>query len=110
MRIVNEKELMKIKSQKSFLMTLVLIIITASACTFDEPTLPKWFTDWRIPIPNPGFEMSEAINDSTIIDTTYEGQSTIAISIVDSSERKRISKSDMAFLPTGDKAEQGRDY
>ena len=88
-------------------MTLVLIIITASACTFEEPTLPKWFTDWRIPIPNPGFVMSEAINDSTIIDTTYEDQSIIAISIIDSSERKRISKADMAFLPTGDKAEQG---
>ncbi len=98
---------MKTRTQKSFLITLGLIIIAATACTFDEPTLPKWFTDWRIPIPNPGFEMSDAINDSTIIDTTYDGQSTIAISIIDSSERKRISRADMAFLPNGDKAEQG---
>ena len=97
---------MNIKNQKLFLFALVLILITTSACTFDNPTLPTWFTDWRLPVPNPGFVMSEATNDTTIIDTTYEGQSTIAISIIDSSERRRISEGDMAFLPEGDKAEQ----
>jgi hypothetical protein len=97
---------MNIKTQKLFLFALVLVLATTSACTFDEPILPTWFTDWRLPVPNPGFVMSEIVNDTTIVDTTYQGQSTIAISIVDSSERKQISREDLAFLPEGDNAEQ----
>ncbi len=98
---------MKTYKQNFCLISLLIVMIAVSGCSFEEPVLPSWFTNWRAPIPNPGFVMEEAINDSTIIDTTFEGQSTIAISIIDSSERQQISRSDLAFLPNGDQAEQG---
>ncbi len=80
----------------------ILLLLIIAACTFQEPTLPTWFTDWALPIPNPGFVMSEVINDSTIIDTTYQGNKILAVSIKDTSERKQISPEDLAFEPESD--------
>ncbi len=90
------------KIKLTYLLTL-WILLMLGACTFEEPTLPSWFTDWAVPIPNPGFVMSDVINDSTIIDTTYNGKDIIAISIKDSSERKQISPEDLSFEPESDK-------
>ena len=82
---------------------VIWLLLMAGACTFEKPTLPAWFTDWALPIPNPGFVMSDVVNDSTIIDTTYNGKDIIAISIKDTSERKQISPEDLAFEPESDK-------
>ncbi len=81
---------------------LALLMLLLAACTFEEPTLPEWFTDWALPIPNPGFVMSDVINDSTIVDTTFNGKDILAISIKDTSDRKQISPEDMSFEPESD--------
>jgi len=84
----------------------IIILFMFFACTLEEPTLPTWFVEWRLPIPDPGFEVSEAINDSTIVDTTVNGVPIIAVSIKDSSERQQVSPSDLATKPDDDSLTQ----
>lgn len=104
---INEKAKMyTIKHVIVFLIAAVMTIFIA-ACTFEEPTLPSWNTEWRIPLANPGFVMKDIANDSTLIESVDEnGIPIIAINIADSTEKQQISRGDLAILPEGDNSSQ----
>ena len=105
----NESEILLSMVSKSFNIRYLFIValLVLFSCNLEEPTLPSWFTEWRLPIPNPKFVISEEIvNDSTIIDTTDNGEKIIAISIEDSLERRTVSSSDLAVKPENDSSFQ----
>jgi hypothetical protein len=82
---------------------VALLLLGIQACTFEEPTLPRWFTELRLPIPVEGKTMQEAVNDTVIIDTTDAGNPIIAISVRDSSDREKVSRDDLAIKPDDDR-------
>jgi hypothetical protein len=95
-----------LKKIKLIFITALIFLFGMQACTFEEPTLPTWFNEFTIPIPSPGFTVKEAINDSTIVDTTDVGEDIIAISISDSLDPQNVDRSDLAIKPDNDRLAQ----
>ena len=79
------------------------------ACTLEEPVLPTWLAEWGFPFES-GFTMTEILDDPNfILDSTGTGQSRIAISISDTSEKKSVSSSDLGIKPDGKTASENID-
>ena len=78
---------------------LIIGMVVWIACTINEPSLPKWFVEWKLPIPQADFVMEEATDDSNIVlDTTATGSQFLEISVSDSLERQTVSPEDMAVM------------
>jgi hypothetical protein len=82
---------------------LISGLIIFMACSLDDPKLPNWFVEWRIPIPQADWVMEEATDDSNIVlDTTLTGMTFLEISVVDSLDRQSVDPEDMATLADPD--------
>ncbi len=79
---------------------LMIGLILFMACSIDEPKLPRWFTDWRLPIPYADWVMEEATDDSNIVlDSTMTGTTFLEISVIDSLDRYSVEPERLAVLP-----------
>lgn len=76
----------------------LLFMALLTACTLNEPKLPAWDTQWSLQLPADDFNMSEVVDDSTLIaDTTQSGIPIISFTTSDTSEWQRIDKTDLAL-------------
>jgi len=83
---------------KNYWIISTVLFLIVYACTFEQPTLPNWFVDWKIPIPETGFTMKEAAEDpNVVVDSTDIVNPILAISITDSLEKESVSAADLAI-------------
>ena len=88
---------------------LFIPLMILIACTLEEPVLPTWLAEWGFPFKS-GFTMTEILDDQNfILDSTATGESRIAISISDTSEKKSVSSSDLGIKPDGKTASENID-
>ncbi len=80
-----------------FLLLIGLIFI--AGCTFNEPQVPTWDTEWTLHLPAKKWAMSDLIKGDSLLyaDTTDAGIPIYTFSLEDSSDWQRIQQQDLAF-------------
>ena len=98
---------MNLKLLRWIIPALILSILLS--CTLEEPAIPTWIAEWGIPF-DASFTMIEALDDSIFVtDSTHSGETSIAISISDTSDEQTVSTSDLAIKPDDDSAGENID-
>ena len=74
--------------------SLLIIVAALTACTLNEPELPKWDTEWSLYLPTYDYNMAEVIEDGEYLeaDTTNNMIPIIKVSIQDSSDEMGIDE------------------
>ncbi len=83
---------------------VLLSLIGFVSCSLEEPALPTWLAEWRVPFES-SYTMEEVLEEPDFVaDTTTSGQIVVAISVKDSTEERTVSSSDLSIKPDGDQA------
>jgi hypothetical protein len=82
--------------------TFSIALLMLLSCSLEEPALPTWLAEWRIPFES-SYAMREILEDENfVIDTTETGQQLLAIHVSDSTEERTVSISDLSIQPDND--------
>jgi len=81
---------------KLFVLSSFLLM---AGCTFNDPQVPSWDTEWALYLPAKTWAMSDIIKEDSLLhaDTTASGVPIYAFSIEDSSDWQRIEQQDLSF-------------
>ena len=70
---------------------VLLSLIGFVSCSLEEPALPTWLAEWRVPFES-SYTMEEVLEEPDFVaDTTTSGQIVVAISVKDSTEERTVS-------------------